>query len=808
MMNFWSQLFDTSDFPSRWNCGDWTAGHGWLHILSDLGVWSAYFAIPCVLLYFSLRRKDLPFRKVFFLFGAFILLCGLTHLMEAAIFWWPAYRFAGVVKLLTAAVSWVTVLALMQVAPRALAMRSPEELEREITARKQTEHELQRLNIDLERRVEERTADLAAANAFLRHERDRFSTTLASIGDAVITTDTEGRVTMLNRVAEWLTGWTNEDAQGRPLADVFDIVNEQSRQPVDNPALRALQEGVIIGLANHTILIAKDGVERFIDDSAAPIQDADGITQGAVLVFRDISEKYQAEAKLRESEARFVQLADAISQLAWMSRPDGYIDWFNSRWYEYTGTTFEQMEGLGWQSVHDPDVLPEVLQRWRGSLKSGQPFDMVFPLRGADGVFRPFLTRMVPYRDEQGNIVRWFGTNTDISEQKQIQQELRDVAARLSEADHRKDEFLATLAHELRNPLAPIRTGLEVMKNAADDPAKMEAVRNTMERQMRQLVTLVDDLLDISRITRGKLELRKSHVDLNDVIQSAVEAARPAIDEARHDLSISLPEPPVRLQADPHRLAQIVSNLLTNAAKYTPPGGRLALTAECGERDLKIAVEDNGIGIPAEKLEEIFEMFGQVDHPMQQSTSGLGIGLTLVKSLIEMHEGTVEVHSAGAGQGSRFVVRLPLSKEAAGSEPPPPTGTPDAVSTSCRVLVVDDNKAAASMLAMAVEMFGHQTQTANDGKVAVSIAAEFLPNIVLMDIGMPIMNGYEAAQHIRRQPWGEGIILVALTGWGQDEDKLRSKAAGFDYHLVKPADPSELRKLLADVAPLADQHHH
>ncbi|MEX0867965.1 MAG: PAS domain S-box protein [Pirellulales bacterium] len=804
MINFWSHLFDTSDFPSRWNCGDWTAGHGWLHILSDLGVWSAYFAIPCVLLYFSVRRKDLPFRRIFFLFGAFILLCGLTHLMEAAIFWWPAYRLAGVVKLLTAAVSWVTVLALVRVAPRALSMRSPEELEREITARKQTEYELQRLNLDLERRVEERTSDLASANAYLRHERDRFSTTLASIGDAVITTDTEGRITMLNRVAQFLTGWTNEDAKGHPLTDVFDIVNEKSRQPVDNPAMRALQEGVIIGLANHTVLIAKDGVERFIDDSAAPIQDADGITQGAVLVFRDISEKYQAEAKLRESEARFVQLADAISQLAWMARPDGYIDWFNSRWYDYTGTTFEQMEGLGWQSVHDPEILPEVLKRWRGSLKSGQPFDMVFPLRGADGTFRPFLTRMVPYRDEQGNIVRWFGTNTDISEQKQIQQELRDVAARLSEADHRKDEFLATLAHELRNPLAPIRTGLEVMKHATDDPARMEAVRGTMERQMRQLVMLVDDLLDISRITRGKLQLRKSRVDLKEVVQTAVETAQPVIDEAGHELTVSLPETVVRLHADPHRMAQIISNLLTNAAKYTPAGGRVALTAECDAGHLTVTVEDNGIGIPAEKLEEIFEMFGQVDHPMQQSASGLGIGLTLVRSLIEMHDGTIEVHSPGTGQGSRFVVRLPLSDEAEGGEAPPPQGGMAPVDKPCRVLVVDDNIAAASMLAMAVEMFGHQTRTANDGKEAVDVAAEFLPDVVLMDIGMPIMNGYEAAQQIRRQPRGEEIILVALTGWGQDEDKQRSKSAGFDHHLVKPADPSELQKLLADATPLTD----
>jgi CheY-like chemotaxis protein len=339
------------------------------------------------------------------------------------------------------------------------------------------------------------------------------------------------------------------------------------------------------------------------------------------------------------------------------------------------------------------------------------------------------------------------------------------------------------------------------MKLATDDPALLEEVRATMVRQVQQLVTLVDDLLDVSRITQGKLHLRKCRVELADVVQSAVEAVRPFIDEAGHRLSVSLPPQSVWLDADPHRLAQILSNLLSNSSKYTPEGGRIELTAERQGSDVVVSVRDTGIGIPADMLGRIFEMFTQVDRSLEKGYTGLGIGLTLVKRLVEMHGGTIAAHSEGAGNGSVFTLRLPVL---IGAPPDQPLAAlPDHMTARVarrRVLVVDDNTAAADMLSRVVRMLGHEVRTAGDGQEAVHLAAEFRPDVVLMDLGMPVMNGFEAARHIREQPWGRDIFLIALTGWGQDEDRRRTQEVGFDRHLVKPADPAELQRLLAESA--------
>ena len=771
----------------------------------------------------------------------------------------------------------------------------------------------------------------------VREQAELLQLTLSSIGDGVIATDIDGRVTFLNRAAQALTGWTQAEAEGEPLTTVFHIINQTTRQHVENPALRALRDGNIVGLANHTLLIAKDGTERNIDDSAAPIKGEAGTVTGAVLVFRDITEQYRANEalryqfdltktitdnattaifmmdnqsrctfmnpaaeemtgfsfeeadgqilhdlihhtrpdgshypmpecpldralpekfvvrshedlffrkngesfpvecnarpieegdkqigtvievrdltderlaaeKLQEIESRFEQLADAIPQLAWMAKPDGEIDWYNRRWYEYTGTTLAEMQAGGWQSVHDSEILPEVIEQWQGSLATGEPFDMVCPIRGGDKQFRPFLTRIVPFRDSEGNIVRWFGTSTDISEQKQIQEELRVVAAKLSEADRRKDEFLATLAHELRNPLAPIRTGLEALKLAEDDPEMRKEVRQTMERQAEQMVHLIDDLLDVSRITQGKLKLRLSRVELAVVMRSAVEATRPFIDEAGHELLVTVPEQPIFLEADPTRLAQVLSNLLNNAAKYTIEQGQISLSAQPHGDEVVLMVKDTGLGIPAEMRERIFEMFGQIEHTTEGGYAGLGIGLTLVKTLVELHGGSIDVHSEGANRGSEFRIKLPRLPDTTTSKTKPNETSEESERKVChRILVVDDNTAAASMLKIVVKMLGHEVRTAHDGKEAIEVAANFMPDVILMDLGMPKMNGYEAARYIRAQPWGQGMLLVALTGWGQEEDKRQTKEAGFDHHLVKPAEPSDLQQVLSHVEKPTDQ---
>jgi signal transduction histidine kinase/ActR/RegA family two-component response regulator len=369
---------------------------------------------------------------------------------------------------------------------------------------------------------------------------------------------------------------------------------------------------------------------------------------------------------------------------------------------------------------------------------------------------------------------------------------------RIEEADRRKNDFLATLAHELRNPLAPIRTALEIMRRADDNPALMGQIRKIMERQLGHLIRLIDDLLDVSRITRGKLQLRKECVSLAMVIQSAVEAARPFIDVQEHDLSISLPKEAIYLDADPTRLAQIFANLLNNAAKFTAPRGQIWLGAERQGGEVVLSVRDSGIGIAAEQLPRLFEMFEQAAPALQRTHGGLGIGLALVRGLVMLHGGTVEARSAGPGQGSEFLLRLP-SIDPPPAAPPAAAGAAQPSGSKCRVLIVDDLPDSVDSMGTMLELLGHEVATAHDGREAIEAAARFHPDVVLLDIGLPNMNGYEAAQQIRANARGKRMMLVALTGWGQEEDKRRALAAGFDLHVTKPVEPATLEQLLAKV---------
>ncbi|MGQ0697669.1 MAG: ATP-binding protein [Panacagrimonas sp.] len=507
--------------------------------------------------------------------------------------------------------------------------------------------------------------------------REQLRVTLASIGDAVITTDTQGKVTYLNAVAECLTGWSNDAAAGKALATVFHIVNEHSRKPVDNPALKALSEGIVVGLANHTVLIARDGSEHPIDDSAAPIRDEQGQVAGVVLIFRDVTERNRLENELRQN------------------------------------------------------------------------------------------------------------------------------AADLSEADRRKDEFLAMLAHELRNPLAPISNALHVMRSSGGSGTTAATATTMMERQVGQIVRLVDDLLDVSRISRGKIELRKGRIELASVVHHAVEAAGPQFASKDHDLTVTLPSQPVYLDADPARLAQVVGNLLNNAAKFTDPGGRIALTVERGKEHVAIRVRDSGIGIAAEQLPRIFDLFAQADTSLGRTESGIGIGLSLVKKLVELHDGTVAASSPGLGAGSEFLVYLPIIGQGPDAVPQQPRVGEPGMLPPRRILVVDDNQDSAASMAALLELDSHETHIAWDGVAAVDAAASWLPDVVLLDIGLPGLNGYEVARRIREQPWGKRMVLVAVTGWGQEADRSKSRDAGFDAHLVKPASHASIVRVLTDFPPAA-----
>jgi PAS domain S-box-containing protein len=623
---------------------------------------------------------------------------------------------------------------------------------------------------------------------------------LAAIVDsfegAIVGKTLDGIIRSWNPGAERLFGYTADEIVGRPVR----VLIPEDRQQEEDEILARLRRGERIEHL-ETVRRHRNGTLLHVSLTISPIRDDEGRIVGASKVLIDVTDRKRAEAALRDSEERFRNLADHVAQLAWMADGRGSVVWYNRRWFEYTGTTLEQVQGWGWQAVHHPDHIDRVVARFRDCVERGEPWEDTFPLRGADGGYRWFLSRAVPIRDEaSGEVVRWFGTNTDITERMAMEARLRD-------ADRRKDEFLATLAHELRNPLAPIRHGLELLRRGGVEGGAAERVYDTLERQTEHMVRLVDDLLDVSRITRGKVELRRSRIELAAVVDRAVEVSRPLLDEAGLELVVELPDEPVWLAADPTRLAQVLSNLLNNAANYTPAGGRVEVRAAAGSDEVAVTVADTGAGIPRERLHSIFDLFVQGGGG-SGGHAGLGIGLTLVKSLVELHGGRVEARSEGAGRGSELIVTLPRAPAAeaetaaegaapAAREAP---AEPAAAARPLRVLVVDDNRDAADSLTDLLDLFGHEAHAAFDGAAAVAAAERLRPDVVLLDLGMPVMDGFETARRLRRLPGGEDVLLIALTGWGQDQDRRRTREAGFDHHLVKPTDIQHLERLLRETA--------
>ena len=639
------------------------------------------------------------------------------------------------------------------------------------------------------------------AHAHDTASRETFRITLRSIGDAVITTDTAGRITYINEVAESLTAWTHDEAMGQPLERVFRIVNEVSRQPVENPATRALREGVVVGLANHTVLIKKDGQECPIDDSAAPIRDEAGHVSGCVLIFRDVTAQrlIQREKAAQLHTARLLASIVESSNDAIVSKTlDGIIQSWNAAAERLFGYTAEEAIGKHISLVIPPERMAEEDQII-ASLKAGKRIEHFETERmRRDGQHIFVSLTISPIRDDSGVVVGASKIVRDVTERRRIEMDLRRLAADLSEADRRKNEFLATLAHELRNPLAPMSNMLEVVKRANGDGSVLRRAYDTIERQLDQMVRLVDDLLDVNRITHDRLELRRSEVELSSVIQQAVEVARPLIDASKHQLTIDLPDEPVYLNADRARLAQVFGNLLNNSSKYTRADGKIELSARREGGEVVVSVKDNGAGIPADKLESIFDMFMQVDRSSERSQGGLGIGLTLVKRLTEMHGGSIEARSAGVGRGSEFIVRLPvLSKPALAS-----VGGSDVAQNhepTRRILIVDDNQDSADSLSMLLDLTGNQTYMAHDGIEAIAAVEKYRPEVVLLDIGLPLIDGHEVCRRVREQPWGKDIVVIALTGWGQEDDRRKSEAAGFNGHLVKPVDYDKLLELLGEL---------
>jgi PAS domain S-box-containing protein len=1056
-----------------------------------------------------------------------------------------------------------------------------------------------------------------AVDKDVRQDFDWLRVTLASIGDAVIATDPSGRVTFLNRIAESLTGWQASEAIGRLLAEVFQIVNERTREPVENPTVRAIREGIVIGLANHTVLISRDGTERAIDDSAAPIRDDHGVVHGAVLIFRDVTPQRQAaedharlaaivessddaivsksldgvirswnggaerifgytaaeaigrsihliipperwneersilarlvcgervehyetvrvakdgrrldisltvsplrnadgeiigaakvarditdrkraaaanakfkalfdqgsqfagiltvegvvieanrlsldacgftrsdvigepfwecgwwnrspelmttirqgceraaagatfriespyfvadggermvdlviapvtddegnvlflaptgndvtdrkraERALRESEGRHRFLAELAESLQTLTDPEemmattarllaehldvdrcAYAEVENESVYVITGNytrgvpsivgrwlvasfgsqhlrmmlgnepfvvddvdsdpragddlaayratniqavvciplhkdgefvaaiavhqktprrwkahevelvrtvverSWESLErarvtrGLraaadrlalamvaanlgdwGWDAATDVVTLsPRAAEifgvaenepiTWTDlrrvlhpidaeqariaveeAVASHGQYDIEYRVRRPDGAEVWVSAKGRAVYDRTGKPLGMFGVVQDVTDRKRLEEELRQRAEQLIEADQKKDDFIALLAHELRNPLAPVRNGLQVIKLSAGDPVALGSVRDMMDRQLSHMVRIIDDLLDVSRIGRNKMDLRLERITLEDAVKSAAETAAPSFEAAGVDLQVSLPSQPVNLSADLTRLAQVFSNLLSNSAKYTKKGGRVWLKAKREGSQVVVSVMDTGIGIPPESLPTIFDMFSQVDRSIERSTGGLGIGLALVKGLTEMHGGTVSAASEGTNRGSTFTVRLPTVDEAP-TNSLDSNGSRDAAETPRRrILVADDNRDSAESMAIMLELLHNDVVTAHDGLDVLAKAEAFRPEVILMDVGMPKLNGLETTKRLRRQPWGRETKIIAVTGWGQEGDRERTRAAGCDGHLVKPISLNDLQHLLDDGA--------
>jgi len=656
-------------------------------------------------------------------------------------------------------------------------------LEREVRDRNGRWYSLRLRPYVMENRIEGAIAVLVDVEAIKSAERYQESI-IATVREPLLVLDTSLRVRTANAAFLDAFQMARGETEGRLL---YQLGNGEWDVPqLRDQLLRVLPDDEPVTEFRIDRDFARSG-RKTLHISAARLLQSKIETPLILVSIRDVTE---VESILRDSEERFKTMADNISQFTWMADAEGWIFWFNRRWYDYTGTVLSDVQGDGWRRFHHPDHQQRVQEGLRRAREASEPWEDTIPILGKHGGYRWFLSRMNPAFDSAGNVIRWFGTHTDVTEQ-------REHAASLLEADRRKDEFIAMLAHELRNPLAPIVNALKTIRSGDDGSVQIQTASQVMQRQVDHLVRLVDDLLDVGRVASGRIRLRKQPIELNSIFTSVIDATRPSCVKKDQTLAVDLPPTSARVDGDAIRLAQVVENLLNNASKFTPHGGRIDVVVG-NERDRAvIRVRDSGIGLEQHQLARIFDMFTQVDTSLERSTSGLGIGLTLCKTIVELHGGTIAAQSDGLGKGCEFTVRLPTLNETV------PLSQPSGASATAlvphRILVVDDNRDGAESLARVLELSGQDTRVSADGIAALTEAEAFRPDVVLLDIGLPKLNGFEVARRIRQAPWGQSMILIAVTGWGQEEHRRASSDAGFDAHLVKPVDPIKLVRLLASL---------
>lgn len=596
--------------------------------------------------------------------------------------------------------------------------------------------------------------------------------------------DDQARYVYVNRAYEQLAGKPRDELLGRCMWEVFpDAASPELKfwtvhQLVQRDRIPAVFEEYY------------PPMDLWVEVDLYPVGDTN-----LAAFYRRINRRKQAEAQLRESETRFRQLAETLPQLVWIIRVDGSVDYVNQHWCDYMGMTLAQ--GADWlQSVH-PDDREATRQRWQTALQTGQAYSTEYRLRRAcDGAYRWFLAQSLPVREDGGHIVRWLGTATDVQEQK-------DATERLRQLNQRQNEFMAMLSHELRNPLAPIRNSIYILERAVPGDEQARRAREVIDRQTHHLNRLVDDLLDVTRISRGKIRLQRECIDLQKVVYGVAEDHREQFASNGVDLQVQVPAHGLRVLGDATRLAQAVGNLLSNAVKFTLRGGLTLLTLTSDADQAVIGVQDTGLGIEPEVLPRLFEPFVQSDQTLNRSRGGLGLGLALVKGLVELHGGTVEAFSAGLGHGAEFVIRIPLHDSEPRAQVSPPAAAHE---LHRRVLVIEDNPDAAQSLKEVIELIGHTVEVAHSGAEGIDLARRFAPDVVLCDIGLPGVNGYEVARALRDDASLNKVVLVALTGYANSEDRELAMASGFDAHLAKPADLPALEAILAQAQPekLAD----
>lgn len=632
---------------------------------------------------------------------------------------------------------------------------------------------------------------LKRAEEALRVSEARFRAMIQAVPALTFEGDAEGNNTFASESWCGFTGLSAADTAGRGW---LRAVHPDDRPTVAQRWSEAMHSGSLYE-SKHRIRRA-DGAYRWFIARALPIQNGAGLIERWAGSLTDIHDLVQSEAALRDREAHIRQLLEALPQLVWTCEPDGRCDYLSPQWLRYTGLSEHSQLGRLWiRQIYREDRM-RVIRQWREAATRGVMFEAELRIRRADGVYHWFQSRAVPLSDKEGNIVKWLGTHSDIEELKQADQALR-------KADRQKDEFLAMLSHELRNPLAPIRSAAAVLRAVGHHDPGLQKARDIIARQVDHMTLLIDDLLDVSRIMHGQVALKRRVLSIAEVVDQGVEASIPAIESRRHRLSVTMPPQAVYLEGDLVRLVQVVTNLLRNAAKYTDDGGDIRLTVAIEECSVVLRIEDSGMGIPADLLPGVFDVFTQGPRALDRSQGGLGIGLSLARKLVDMHGGTIEARSGGIGQGSEFTVRLPrLAAHPPLPAPRPAVPDPRSVAPAkaMRILVVDDNRDAAQALALLLSLEGHQVREAHEGLDAIESARSFRPQMVMLDIGLPGMDGFEVAERLRRCPEARDAVFIAITGYAEPQILRRSREAGFRKHLVKPVETQDLLDVLAECA--------